>query len=250
MLVPPTSVDRHAVLPERAHDAEVREPARASAGEHEADCPPGQQPNDPPEVLRSAHVVMPDSRERRLPARGRAVLDAGLVQQQEFRAAHAAVPPQRVGPGGVAARAARRQQHDIGLAQAQPRPGRIAGIGRVHDEVILRFAFVEPARAMGPGALLPHDFNAAKSRESGYQPAGVHMHVEPRVERNQGDRARNDVVRVLAYAVHEAIYAEAGEPQDRFRMSEQDALEASPQTASRARSRAVPAPSRCAPARR
>ena len=119
---------------------------------------------------------------------------------------------------------ARRQQHDIGLAQAQPRPWRIAGVGRVHDEVVLRFAFVEPARAMVPGALLPHDLHAAKSRKSVNQPAGVRLQVEPRIERDQGDRARNDFVRVLAFAVHEAIHAQAGEPQDRFRMAEQDAL--------------------------
>ena len=53
----------------------------------------------------------------------------------------------------------------------------------------------------------------------------MRLEVEPRIERDQGDRARNDVVRVLALAVHEAIHAQAGEAQDRFRMAEQDTLE-------------------------
>ena len=88
-------VDRHAVLAQRAHDAEVRKAARAPAREHEPNGAAGQHPHHAVVIGRAPHVVMGYSGKHGMPARRRAVHDSLLVQEEQLRVAHAAVDPAR-----------------------------------------------------------------------------------------------------------------------------------------------------------
>ena len=62
--------------------------------------------------------------------------------------------------------------------------------------------------------------HAALPRERLHQPRAERRQVDAGIERHQRERARHDVVPVLALAIHEAIHAQAREPQDRLRVAE------------------------------
>ena len=218
-------VDRHAVLAQRAHDAEVGEAARAAAREHEADRPAGQQPHDAVEVGGHPEVVVGDAGERVVPACRRAARDFALMQDQELCVAHAAVGPSCGSPGSIAGGRARREQHDVGLAQAKLSPRRVAGVARIHHEVVLRFALVEPLRAVADRSLPVDEGDAAEARQRAHEPSGLLRHVDAVVQRDQRERAWLDLRPLLRLAVRETGHGNAREPQDRFRVAEQHALE-------------------------
>ena len=84
------------------------------------------------------------------------------------------MPPscqQRPAQAARLAARARRDQDDVGLPQAQPCPRRVAGLGRVDDEIVLRLALVEPLRAVAAGALAADVIDAAEAGERIDQPA-------------------------------------------------------------------------------
>ena len=242
-------VDRHAVLAQRAHDAEVRE-ARARRRRRARGRPPARQHAHQAVVVGGrAQVMMRHARER---ARQRAAAPFANPPSCSSSSSARRMPPSGhsgSGPGGALARAARREQHDVGLAQAQPRPRGVAGIGRVDDEIVLRLALVEPLRAVAACALRARRDRRGRSGRA-HRPAGLRAaEGRCRIERNERERARRHDP--LLFASRSTMRDTAG---GRAAGSRPDGRAARarrcPPKASQAPSRAAPARSPCAAATR
>ena len=115
--------------------------------------------------------AMPGSASCQRAAAPRAI--SPLMQDQELCVAHAAVGPSCGSPCGIAGGRARREQHDVGLAQAKLRPRRVAGVARIHHEVARRFALVKPLRAVADRSLPVDEGDSAEARQCAHQPAGL-----------------------------------------------------------------------------
>jgi hypothetical protein len=205
-------VDRHAGLAQRAHDADVREAARTTAGQHQADGLAGQQARQPLDVVGAAHVVVGGARELRAPARRGAGRDALVVQQHELDAGDAGARAEiaaadRPRPGRRLG--ARHGEHRVGLPHAQLAPGRGLRIGDVDDVVVGALDAVEPGAGVVRAAHAPDELGAAVPAERGDELGGeaADVHLDALRQHRIGARA----------GVHDAAVARLEAPDQQLR---------------------------------
>ena len=221
-------VDRHAVLAQRAHDTEMREAARAAARQHEADRAAGQQPHQALEVGgRRAGGDAACRGERRASARAAPCVNSpSCIISSSARRMPPSCHLRRSIRRSLAGRA-RREQHDVGLPQAQA-----ASMACRRDRPYTRRSRCAiRARGTTAGCGCPLAGRSTRSTRpkrasaSTSRPACCGRSTAV-VQRDQREacvassaalaRARDPSIRVTV---------SAREPQDRFRVPEQHALE-------------------------
>ena len=157
-------VDRHPRIAQGAHRAKMREGARTTTRQHEADAAPGEKARKP----RDAFVVRSEMEEPRgsrggEPCGGHARACCAITQEdkidetvvlQRFRGAHGAIRWwRRVGIAD--------DEHAVGLPAAPERPGEIVGIGSEQDIIAARFRAIDPVRVGRRGTIEDNGAKAA-----------------------------------------------------------------------------------------
>jgi hypothetical protein len=143
-------INRHAGFFERPNDADVSEPPRTTAAEHQPDSAAAQMTSQALEIRCAIrpYMVVPRERPESQPL-PRSQWRPAVSQEHELFARdsrrEAICPPGLalgLREGGVVGR---EVKHAVGLPQATTRPGGRLRVGLVHEEAVLRFLRVEPS---------------------------------------------------------------------------------------------------------
>src|SRR3977135_939870 len=129
-------IDGHARLAKCLHDADVREPARTAAGEHQPNTASRQHPGDPRNIFSAGDVMVWNSRLNREPPGRGAPRDAALVEQDELRSLRGHARLALTGKGLPAPRgriSPCEQQQRVCLPDAKTAPAARSRVANIHD---------------------------------------------------------------------------------------------------------------------
>ena len=211
MLEPPTKSMRHSGLAQCAHHAEMREAARAAAGENQAHTAARDETRGPPEIGRTGDVMVLRHGQGLEPAARGAGDECAFVQQRELDArAACGRGADGGGPGARVAARTREREDQVRLPAALAQPASLPRTGRVDDVLVLLLEPPEPGGGMRLGAHVPDQLCTAGTPQLLGEPRGEIDRVDVIAARHERENSRVLCIALSGVAAPEAARAEPG----------------------------------------